>query len=234
MATLLEHVYAVKNLISKGVGSNDERYTERLVTYLLNSTRARLIKDKLNKYGVVSPFSYQTICVPMELTTYHDCDCIPKDLGCKILKSTCTIPRDVISKWGSSLVVKKPSGEVINMTTITQNDLAQYSESNNPPKIGAFIEDGHIIVLNNTKLEVILLTAIWEDPNKVKNFCTCGPHGITTTPCYDPIYDEYPIDADLVAPMTEMVIDQLLKVVQLPEDDLVNGKAVEFRQDKEN
>ena len=234
MATLLEHVYAVKNLMSKGVGSADERYTERLITYMLNSARARLIKDKMNKYGYVSPLSYQTVCIPLELTTYHDCDCIPADLGCKVLKSTCVIPRDLISKKGSSLMVKKPSGEIINETSITANKYVQFSEANNPADIGSLVENGHIIILNNTTLQVVLLTAIWEDPNKIAKFCTCGPNGMTEIPCYDPIYDEYPIDADLSDSLVDLVVAKLKSVYQLPEDNLVNAKSVELGPDKEN
>ncbi len=233
MATLLEHVYSVKNLLNKGVPSIDDRYTESLISHLLNSARSVLLKDKLNKYGAVSAFSYQTICVPLVIDNFHDCDCIPEEYGCKILKSDCQIPRDLISKFGSTIMVRKGSGKAIDATNPTKNDLSQYSEANNPPDIGYMIEDGRIIIFNTLNLQVVLVTAIWDDPLKVKDFCGCSPSN-PTLPCYDPIMDEYPIDSDLVRPMELMVVEQILSTHRLPEDNLINAKAVELGQDKEN
>ncbi len=234
MATLKEHIYSVRNLIEKGSPSDDSRYSERLISRLLKDARSQLIKDKLNKYKAVSPLSYQTVCIELELTTYHDCSCIPADLGCKILKSKCKVPRDLVSRWGSTLAVYFPSGKIIDMSSITQNDLTKFSVSNKKPSAAYFIENQHLYVLNRTDLKVVLLSAIWEDPEEIKNFCTCNNGEITEDPCYDPINDDFPIDAELSRPMRMMVIQEIAPTVNFPQDDLNNAKNVEGRNDKEN
>lgn len=224
MATLREHIYAVKNLVEKGLASDDSNYSERLIGFLLKSTRSQLIKEKLNKYREVSPFSYQTICIPLELQTYHDCSCIPAELGCKILKSTCKIPADLLSKWGSTLTVRLASGVKLDELTITQNNLSQYSQTNKNPKMGFFVEDQHIYVLNSTNLKVVLLSAVWEDPETIKDFCKCGPGGdITDEPCYDVERDEFPIDSELSRAMRLMVLSELTSTYNLRKDTVNNA-----------
>lgn len=234
MAKLREHIYAVKNILERGLASDDSRLSEKLIAFLLKTARSQLIKEKINKYKEVSQLSYQTICVPLELTTYHDCDCIPESVGCKILKSTCKIPRDLVSKWGSSLTVLTASGRILDMSSLTQNDLTKYSDTNKNPKIAYFIENQHIYVLNNTDLKIVLLSAIWEDPEIINTFCKCNNGKLTEEPCYDPIDDDFPIDAELSRPMRLMVIQELQNMYRIPEDNLNNAKDVDAGSDKEN
>lgn len=234
MATFKEHIYAVKNILERGVASDDSRLSERFIGFLLKTARTQLIKEKINKYREVSPLSYQTVCIPLELTTYHDCSCIPADIGCKILKSTCHIPRELVSKWGTSLTVFTASGRTVDMSSLTQNDLAKFSETNQKPKLAYFIENQHLYILNSTSLKVVLLSAIWEDPEEVKKFCKCNNGDVTDEPCYDPINDDFPIDSELARVMRILVTQELQNMYRMPEDNLNNGKDVDAGQDKEN
>lgn len=233
MATLKEHIYAVKNLLERGLASDDSRLSERFIAFLLKGARSQLLKEKINKYKEVSPLSYQTICVPLELSTYHECDCLPKEVGCKILKSKCHIPRELVSKWGSSLTVLTASGRILDMSSLTQNDLTKYSDSNKKPKLAYFIENQHIYVMNDTKLKMVLLSAIWDDPEIVKEFCGCNSNN-PDEPCYDPLNDDFPIDSELARPMRLLVVQELQNQYRMPEDNLNNAKSVDAGQDKEN
>lgn len=146
MATKLEHVYAIRNIIDRGPASDDTRLSNRLIEHYLKSARALLIKRKLDKQYDISVLNYQTLCVPLELKTYYDCSCVDMDLfpDCKLLRSTCKIPKDIVGRWSTSLQVKTITGSVLSHTPITRNDLAKYSLANKTPKTGWFIENGYL------------------------------------------------------------------------------------------
>lgn len=136
MATLKEHIYAVQNYINRGTKSDDSRMSDRLVAHFLKSSRAILLKRKLDKYDDISDLSYQTVCVPLEYTSYSDCSCLPEHLNCKILRSTCKIPKDIIMKRGTSIQTKTVDGVVISKSSITENKNAKFSLANNGVKLG--------------------------------------------------------------------------------------------------
>lgn len=232
MATLKEHVYAIQNIINHGPQSDDNRFSNRLIAHFLKSARSVLIKRKLEKMVALSDLTYQTICVPLVPSTYHDCNCIADTFDCQVLKSTCPIPKDIVSRNQSSIVTRNVLGQKIDSINISRNDLAKFSYSNRTPKTGWLIENGHLLLLNtDLTLPMVLLTAVWEDPEAVTNYCGCVDQEIT--PCYNALTQAFPMDADLVMPMYEMTL-QLMGVAQkYPEDNLNNTKNVETLRKEE-
>lgn len=57
--TLLEHVYAIRNILAHGPVSQDFRLSDRLISHYLQVARARLIEQKIDKYHFISEQSYQ-------------------------------------------------------------------------------------------------------------------------------------------------------------------------------
>lgn len=94
---LLHHVYAVKDILSRGVASKDFRLSDRLISHFLQVARAKLIEQKIDKYHFVSEQSYQNWCVTLELSDFHNC-CNGPSLDCKVLKSTSVIPKFLNSR----------------------------------------------------------------------------------------------------------------------------------------
>lgn len=234
MATYNEHIYAIKNILNKGVASDDSRITNRLIGHYLKQSRALLIKRRLDKYNHISHLNYNTICVPLETSNYHDCNCIPDRFNCKILKSTCSIPQELVTNWGSTLVIKYADGRQMSRTNITRDNLTKYSLSQKETADqGWFLENGYLYILNSDKLSVVLLTLLASDPESVSNFCTCAPTS-ESQPCYDLNNDEFPIDGDLVMPMYEMTRNFILESFKLPEDNENNSKSVEIINEREN
>ena len=45
MAKLREHIYAVKNILERGLASDDSRLSEKLIAFLLKTARSQLIKE---------------------------------------------------------------------------------------------------------------------------------------------------------------------------------------------
>lgn len=95
--TLLDHVYALKNILSHGPSSDDFSFSNRLIAHFLQVSRAKLIEQKADKYYHISDQSYQSLCVTLAPANFHNC-CSAADLDCKILKSTLPIPKFLNSR----------------------------------------------------------------------------------------------------------------------------------------
>lgn len=95
--TTLEHVYAVKNILSHGPAADDFNFSDRLIAHFLQISRARLIEQKANKYNFISEQSYQDLCLDLTLSNYHNC-CKADEIDCKIMKSVIQIPKFLNTK----------------------------------------------------------------------------------------------------------------------------------------
>lgn len=96
--TRLEHIYAIKNILSRGAASDDFRISNAEIYHHLKVARALLLKRKLDKHHNITDLNFITICVPLEEATYHDCSCIDADFDCKVLKSRCALPTDLVAR----------------------------------------------------------------------------------------------------------------------------------------
>lgn len=231
MATKTEHIYAIQNIINKGVKSDDSNYSNKLVGHYLDMSKAILIKRKLDKYHTLSDTNYQTICVTLEEDTYHDCSCIPAELGCKILKSKCPLPKEIVKRWASTISIKYADGRTMSRTSVTKDQYSEYSLTNKNKKEGWDIEDQHLLIFGNLDLKVVLAKAIWEtDPI---NYCDCNENALSTKAGCISEQSEYSIDSDLVVPMYEMVLQFMGIMQKYPEDNENNGKSVTTTNEKE-
>lgn len=230
---LIDHIYAVKNRINRGIASDDSPFSNELIAHYLKVKRARLIENKADKYYFISDQSFQSLCIPLEEGSFHNCcdgpDLDGPDLDCHVLKSTYAIPKVLNTRWGDFLKVTTITGQVINKTSMTANSLAQYTITNKTPKTGWFIHDGMLYIVNNTKLELVLLNGLFSDP-KVISDLNCSSGSNTCPGVYE---EEFPIDADLIDVMYEMVITDLRNSLGLPSDNVNNAKAVEMANEKE-
>lgn len=90
--TLKYHVYALRGLLSKGAASDDTSFSLRLIAHYLNVARALLTEQKADKYTYISEQSFQSLCVPMALGTFHNC-CDYPGANCQVLKSVTPLPK---------------------------------------------------------------------------------------------------------------------------------------------
>lgn len=95
---LIEHIYAIKNLLAHGTASDDFSLSDRLIAHFLQVTRSRLIEQKIDKYYYISEQSYQDLCVDLTLATFHECCGTEEYDDCKIMKSTIQIPKFLNSR----------------------------------------------------------------------------------------------------------------------------------------
>jgi len=217
---LIEHVYAIKNLVSSGIPSDDHSYSERFIAHLLSVSRAMLIERKADKYSFISDQSFQTLCVAMELGSFHNCCEGPQD-DCKILKSVVPLPKMLTTRWGNFIKVMYLDGEVIPETSISKNRFTEFSLTDTKLKDGWFINDNHLYILNNKELVLVLMNGLFSDPNQIAELnCSTTNSDI----CPDYLSEEFPIDADLIDPMYKMTLEILLTSYKLPKDEINNAR----------
>ncbi len=222
--TLQHHIYAIKNIIANGPSSDDSPFSERLVAHFLQITRAFLLERKADKYRYISDQTFQSVCMDLELGSFHNCCDVP-ELDCKVLKSVIKLPRLLNSKWGNFLKVMDLSGNIIPEFNITNDKYSQYGLVKSPNKtLGWFMHDGHIYILNNKVLEKVLVNGLFTNPSEVAEInCATG----TATNCNDFGSEDFPIDPDLVDAMYKATLDYLLRSTGLPNDLENNARDIE-------
>jgi hypothetical protein len=217
--TLLEHCYAIRALLSKGIASKDTQYNISHIAHFLNVARALFTEQKADKYRFISEQSFQSLCVPLEKGSLHNC-CDITDTTCTLLKSKTKLPKFLNTRWGDFAKVMTLSGEIISKTTITQNRYSKYSLNRKTPKTGWFIHDGYLYILNNTNLDTVLLNSLFDNPSSVDELNCASSQ---TTECKD-IYDyTYPIDPDLIDPVYKRVLEYFSYSLNLPPKDIENN-----------
>jgi len=227
-----EHIYAIKNIINKGPASDDSRITNGLILYYLNIARSLLIKRKLDRDSNISDHTYLRICVPLEKTTYHDCTCIDEMFDCKLLRSKCKLPTDILSRWGRGIMVKTINGKQLDKITMTQNEFSTYSRSGADKQVGWFIEDNYLYIQNTLDLPLVIVKGIWTSPEDLDNYCGCGDSE-ETGPCYDVSNDDYPVDPELVLPMHDLAYERIMRAFNYPEDNENNARDTQVTNERE-
>lgn len=228
--TLGQHIYAIKNIIANGPSSDDSPFSEGLVAHFLQITRAFLLERKADKYRYISEQSFQSVCVDLELSSFHNCCDLP-ELECKVLKSTIKLPKLLNSKWGNFLKVMDLSGNIIPEYNITNNKFAEFGiVKPTTGTVGWFLHDGYIYALNSKVLAKILVNGLYLNSTEVLEVnCANG----TSTNCSDINSQEFPIDADLINDMYKATLEYLIRSTGLPNDLENNAKDIETTNAKQ-
>lgn len=223
--TRKEHIYAIQNLRNKGPKSDDSRISNRLVSHFLNVSRARVIKQKMDKQNFISDLNRQSFCMPLELTTYYDCSCVPDEAKCQILRSEKKIPKDIVLHMGTSIRVKTIDGSKIDRGTPVSHKHSQYSLTN-ATTLKWFIENSYLYILGSLTLPTVVIEGVWEDPDLLVGYTSCSD-STDSQPCYDPDSDEFPLDSELVDPVYRLTLEFLAVSDKYPEDLRNDAKDVQ-------
>lgn len=206
MSQIRIHVESIKYMINKGVASDDTRLSDNYIAHLLKVNRSKLLKEKLDKSKSLSEINYTTLCMEVESADFHNCACL-EDEGCYIKRTVEKIPKDLVTKDGSTVLVMNLEGERLDNITIDQNNLAKYGRRTTTglkQDLGWFLHNGYIYVLNNTKIGYILVKGIFEDLNEINHMPICSNENNSTCKLMDL---DFPIDGDLVNPLYKMTIE---------------------------
>lgn len=218
--TLLYHVYAIRNILSRGVSSDDSPFSLRFIAHMLSVARGRLIEQKADKYHYISEQSFQSLCLDLSLGQFHNC-CNGPELPCQLLKSEVVLPKFLNTRWGDFVKVMTLDGTVIPKASLTQGRLSKYSLTQTAETPSYFIHDNYLYIQGNKHLQKVLLNSLFSDPEAIHQAnCATGSNS-----CPDFLDTEYPIDPDLVDPMYRLTIELLLNALKLQADTENNARA---------
>lgn len=210
-----ELVAHITGILSHGPKASDSKISERQVYFILKFLRAKLIKQKADKYNYISDFNYQSLeCLPLVLAPDGECECY--DNGCKVLKSEWKIPRIIVNR--NQLMLKGIFTQAgVEIFPATEQELKRYKYSKT--KLGKFtyeIKNGYLYVRGTERLKVIKLTAIFEDPLDINIEGACGQD----TVCFDPDITDFPIDLELVDTINKMTYEEIFNVMMKVPNDM--------------
>lgn len=217
MALLREIVYYCLDAVKSSNGDSD--VTEEHVIFLANHYRLFLIEQKKKKEGEssLSSSNEQTICLDLEKA-----NAIPGLDYCNdtYLRSIQEIP-EVMNKES----IKVNLSDYFNiMTAFVTKDRFKYVGHNKYLRNIIYCTlgpDNHIYFNGSNPqflyLKKAQLTGIFEDASKAAELA-CDKKG---NKC-DPLDSEFPIEADLLPQMLELIVKELLGINYRPKDQINN------------
>lgn len=229
MATKRQHIYAILRILNQGDVTDDSSFTPREVEHHLNMARGLLLKRRMDRKHVLSDSNYQTYCDTMVPSKFFDCDCIPFEFNCTILRTSKPIPDYITSQDGISIEVRNPlSGDLIDYASLSSTRLSKHSLT--ASKIPTwFIHNKHLYLTKTLTLDTVTIRLIPENPDMLRKYQNCDGSGV----CYDPENDDYPIDTDLVQPMYKLTLEMLTPAFNAPKDTENNARAAVINNDRE-
>lgn len=220
MAAIPEHIYKLRTFIKQH--SDDSIYSDEFLYSLLKDARVTLLERENKKFTKDSEFHKQTICMPLIIDSYHDCECLPFEVKCKILKSKFALPK-VLTGRNKELIRVLTIDSYSQIPFILSTDLKnlKYTKTKgNGNKYG--IINNYLTIFNNLQLKVVLIEGIFEDPLELSKISYCDDAGEIQT-CFDLDTTDFPIKSSLNFPMYQICLDILKIPMQLKSDDTNNA-----------
>lgn len=227
-----EIIQRIQSLYSKGVQSDDTRLSNRHIYNVLMSVRSTLITQQINKKQGISAWNYQTLsCVELIKVPSHECPCIPS-MGCEIVRSKYKLPAPLNGLNGHIIhsvtsIDRKVKFDEIKLNSINYQKGNKYTSS----KVNYFIHQGYLYLSTPSKIEVVSVTALFEDPIIASKFI--GYCDNSNSDCVDYLEQEFPLDKDLETVTIQMVSEELIQLfTQMVEDTTNNTRDSHIQQSK--
>ncbi len=219
----------VRSLYNKGPASNDSRISTRHIYSKIKSSRNLILRREADKKRRMSSWNIQTIeCIKLELVDPNNCPCVVPS-GCKLLKTTCKLPRPLQTTFGSSVSsITSLDGSTLFGKTDWVRKRYKNGDKYTSEVADYFIRDEYLWITHDKLLEWVAVSAIFEDPVEVELFpynsaCSCA---CTETDCcpYPPDL-EFPVDSNLVDAIIQMAAQELVQLFKAIPEDTTNDAA---------
>ena len=216
-----EIIQRVQSLYSKGVESDDSRLTARHIYNKMTSVRSKLISQQANKKQKINQWNYQTIsCIEMIRVEKHDCPCLPP-IGCHMWRTKYKLPKP-LANLNNHLIQSVTSIEGGMVLSEVMWHQVKYLSGNKYTNIKSayFIQNEYLYIVSKVSPKVIAITALFQEPLDAINYQTlCKEQCVDCQGCVDIFTQEFPIDADLIEPLIQECVQELVVMFsQIPED----------------
>lgn len=208
---------------SHGIGSKDRSLSDRHIYSACRTGRSAVLRQRANKHQNISDWNYQTLsCIDL---APHRVNKLVQSVV--VLRSVNKIPQ-VISSLGGPLIQSMYSLDGSARYDSTTFSTAKYEIGNKftalKPK--GYIKDNHLTLTILKHLDVVTMTALFEDPLEAALFTS----SLCEENCVDCLcksaYDyDFHLDADLVDRVLVLARTELLAVFGQMREDKNNNAS---------
>ena len=230
-----EVIQRVQSLYSKGAQSDDSRLSSRHIYSKIKTIRTKLLTQKAKKKQAISQWNYQTLpCVELVSVPAHQCPCLPP-IGCDILRSKHPLPKPLIGLSTDLIQNVTTIDRSLKIDRIGINALnSQKGNKYTSKKVNYFIFEDYLYISTPSKIKVVSLTGLFEDPIDVhsfKSYCEAVPCVDCDSNCIDYLEAEFKIDVDLIDTLVELSVQELIGVFSKSREDLTNNSVDNLKQE---
>lgn len=223
-----EIIERIKSLYQRGVSSDDNRMSDRVIYSVVYSIRAMLLRQQISKNRKVSQRNIEYLeCVPLTLAEPHNCPCAPPS-GCKILKSNCKLPRPITTRYGDYLQgVTSIDGSLTFPPTSWISKSKKRGNKYTSKTQDSFFKDDYLYITvpepTAVGLKTVTVSGIFEDVSDYYcNYCSgCEDEG--NSGCLSPLDMEFKMDASLVENLIQVALTELVRMFSTQRDDELNN-----------
>jgi len=203
--------------------SQSEPISTRQIESWVHQYRALLLKQDLDKNKTVNPDYIQEIdylkLSLVDIGGENVVSGIP-ETGFSVLKTDLAIPKTIDLNHKSGLIyVGTVAGNEIQLISESRSKWQSYKKYTAKDPV-AYLKNGYLYISSITDLNYITIRGIFEIPPEVGNFV----NPITNQPSYD-INSKYPIPANMLPVLKEMILSKELGIEVRAPSDVVNDSA---------
>lgn len=215
MKSIGQHVSNIRGLLNQYTRTS-EPYTDQFLYEALCISRATILKQRLDSFKAISSDNWYRICISLEQTKSHNCSCVPNYLDCKVLRTTQKIPQVLSSRNKAKVEISLLNGTRINLVTEAEWLVIKLNEYKAREYYASNV-NGYIYFWNlPLNLKVVQINGLWADMSGIANI-NCNDSMITT-PCFDMLEQDFPLDEELADPIYTKAIQLLNIPLQLVSD----------------
>jgi len=221
MPTQRELIYTIKTILRCGLITDDDKLSDRQIAFLIDSSRAILLRQQYNKGQSLSDNNIQHVhCMTVEET---DTSFNPRySVDCKVYKTVEPVPKPIEAK-GRDLITGIGGSEFGGFSyEFIPYARLPYASNTRFKRPLAVLYNSYIYLIDAPYTKTISVSGIFEQPNSLSDYNDCS--GNT---CFD--WDSvYPLSSHLIDPVIKMVVEELTLVLKVPQDRTNSGnQAVE-------
>lgn len=222
MAKFNEIIYDIREHLKER--SDDSEVDDRHLMYLVNTKRAKYLRQDLNNFQKATDLSIQqTLC--SELIEV-DADHCGVDLHCdKVLRTVKPLPKAIELHTKPAILKVKPTNIIAAPFNFISREKVPYiSDSPFKNSVYAFLDlDNNIYFTSGSNaykfLECINVTGVFENPLDLKEYSNCCGCDTSST-CFDEMESEYPLQPHYIDLIKMEIVRDLAQLINLPEDKI--------------
>lgn len=201
--------------------SDDSDFSLEQISFKINTTRAFLIRQDQAKGRSLSDNIMQTIPC-MEVIKVNASECCGITSPCELYRTKLQVPvpievyqKDLIVRV-SGVDITGPSWNFVSLAHIPWAGVSKWTKGTTK----WFVKDRYIYILNPPGVKKISVTGVFEDPRALENYPTCSGN-----PCYSSDVNSYPISGYMLPTLKQLILEDLTRMKQMPEDYRGNEEA---------